>query len=157
METALKTPPSIMVKKVINAKREQVFDAWTKPEIIQQWFFPGNWSAKCTNDLRVGGKYQLDMYSDGTSPICSASGQTEGEIPCHKHFGEYLEIKPVEKLVFTWNSPSVTNTRVTVDFTDLGEKTEIRITHELLETEEAREQHNEGWNVCIQNLIKRFE
>ena len=68
------------------------------------------------------------------------------------HRGEYLEIKPPEKLVFTWNSPAVQNTRVTVELKDLGDSTEIWLTHELLPTEEARKSHEGGWNGCMVKL-----
>lgn len=144
--------PKVVVKKVIHATREKVFDAWTKPELMQQWFFPANWTAKTTNDLRVGGKYSHNMISNGTPSKCSPQGNS-GEVECdHLHTGEYLEISPPEKLVFTWNSSAVKNTRVTVQLQDLGSSTEVIITHDLLETEDLRKRHTEGWEGCIANL-----
>src|ERR1700737_1947910 len=52
----------MQVSKVIRASREQVFEAWTKPDVIQRWFGPANMdAAKATNDLRVGGTYRIEM------------------------------------------------------------------------------------------------
>lgn len=145
--------PKIVIKKVINARREQVFNAWTKPELMQKWFFPRNWTAKTTNQLRVGGSYSHEMISDGSPSTCNADRiNTEGTSSHKLHSGEYLEISPPERLVFTWNSSVVKNTRVTVELRDLGESTEVCVTHELLETEDFRRSHSEGWEGCLSNL-----
>ena len=67
------------------------------------------------------------------------------------HEGEYLEINRPERLIFTWNSPSVKNTRVTVDFKSLGSQTEVTITHELLPQSEVNG-HTEGWTYALGQL-----
>jgi len=144
--------PKLVIKRVIPAKREEVFEAWTKPEIMQKWFFPGTWSAKSSNDLRVGGCYSHNMISDGSNSGCDHGDSAEDNI----HAGEYLEIVPPERLVFTWNSDIVKNSRVTVVLRDLGDSTELTLTHELLETEHLRSLHNGGWDACLENLLKYF-
>ncbi len=139
-----------MIRKVLKAKRERVFEAWTKPELIQQWLVPPeDWTARASADVRVGGKYQVDMHVAQAQDTCS-HGFKPGEIL--PHTGEYLEIVPPEKLVFTWSSPSVTNTRVTVELKDLGDSTELWLTHELLPDEAARESHSGGWNGAMVKL-----
>ena len=86
-----------------------------------------------------------------TSGVSGCSGGiSEGDVL--PHYGEYLEIRPPEKLVFTWNSPAVQNTRVTVELTDRGDSTELWLTHELLETEANRTSHTEGWTYCLEQL-----
>lgn len=148
MQTTKDQIPKLVIKKVISAKREDVFAAWTKPELMQRWFCPPNWSAKTTNELKVGGSYSHNMISDGkTGSACNSDSNQ------HLHTGEYLEISPPEKLVFTWNSPSVKNTRVTIELREQGESTELTLTHELLETEELRNRHTEGWEACLANLL----
>jgi uncharacterized protein YndB with AHSA1/START domain len=85
---------------------------------------------------------QKDACRDGT--------YKPGEVL--KHEGEYLEIKPPEKLVFTWNTQAVQNTRVTVELKDLGETTELWLTHELLHEEKQRAAHQGGWETCMAKL-----
>jgi uncharacterized protein YndB with AHSA1/START domain len=102
-------------------------------------------------DLRVGGKYEQEMIVGGDVGTCS-HGHEAGEVLLHH--GEYLEIKPPEKLVFTWNSHIVENTRVTIDLKDMGDSTEIWLTHELLPTEEAKQGHEGGWNGAFVKLEK---
>lgn len=75
---------------------------------------------------------------------------SEGEVLPHS--GEYLEIKPPERLVFTWSSHVAQSSRVTVELIDHGETTEVWLTHELLETEEKRALHSNGWTAALDNL-----
>lgn len=145
--------PSLVQKKIIPAKRSDVFDAWTKPEIMQQWFFPGTWSAETTIDLTVGGTWKNEMIDDGSGNHNGKKAEAGARYP---HFGAYLEIKPPEKLVFTWNSHAVENTRVTIELRDLGESTELTLTHEFFPTEDLRAAHDNGWNGCLSNLINHF-
>lgn len=120
---------------------------------MNEWFYGGEGRSVNTNDLRVGGKYKNEMYMVGTS---GCGGESAGDGTPNTHTGEYLEIVPPEKIVFTWNSPIVKNSRVTVELKDLGDSTEVWITHDQLETEELRKQHNGGWDACLSNLEKYF-
>ena len=75
--------------------------------------------------------------------------------------GKYLEVKPGEKLVYTWQwdfdptaGAQTGDTRVTVEFRDLGKETEVTLTHEGFESEPAREGHKKGWLGCFDRLEK---
>jgi len=61
-----------------------------------------------------------------------------------------------EKLVYTWawEDGSVTGTMVTVEFRDLGNETEVVLTHERFTDTEWRDKHNAGWNGCLVRLEK---
>ena len=54
---------------------------------------PTRWTAAVTSDLKVGGRYEVDMR--------------DNEGGRHMQFGEYREIVPVSRLVFTWNCPEL--------------------------------------------------
>jgi uncharacterized protein YndB with AHSA1/START domain len=66
------TTPSgreIAMTRVFNAPRKQVFDAWTKPELVRRWLLgPPGWTMPvCEIDLRVGGAYRFEwLGQDGT-------------------------------------------------------------------------------------------
>ena len=130
------------------APRERVFRAWTDPEEIKLWMAPGDDFTIPTAevDLQIGGKYKIAMKSpDGNLNVVA---------------GTYKEIRPPEKLVFTWTwiegGMDVGETLVTVEFREQGEKTEVSVTHDLLPTDEARQAHSDGWNGCLGRLEKRF-
>jgi uncharacterized protein YndB with AHSA1/START domain len=57
------TTPSdleIAMTRVFDAPRQRVFNAWTKPELLRQWFGRrGDVLSVCEVDLRVGGTYRF--------------------------------------------------------------------------------------------------
>ena len=125
---------------------------------MKEWLVPpANWTARSKNDLRVGGRYHHEMIVGGAmeeslTPCAEDPNFKPGDVLLHE--GEYLEITPPEKLVFTWSSPAVKNTRVTVELRDLGDSTELWLTHELLETEHQRKSHSGGWEAALVKLEK---
>lgn len=131
--------PVLVVRRTIRARRESVYNAWTNPDIMARWFYAGDdWSAKVQANPRVGGSYRVDMLTGSGS--------------VYSHTGTYLEMRPPERLSFTWNSPSVKDTTVVLEFVDLGDATEIILTHSFLPTEKDRHDHSDGWIGCLSHL-----
>ncbi|MCL4245778.1 MAG: SRPBCC domain-containing protein [Candidatus Dadabacteria bacterium] len=132
----------VIVKRVIKADPGRVFEAFTKPEIMSRWFYGmENGTSEVSNTLEVGGGFRINMRSpDGAE---------------YMHTGEYRDIQPNERLVFTWNSDYAQDTVVTVSFRPVPDGTEVTIEHELL-TASEREPHRRGWTVCVNNLEKVF-
>ena len=130
---------SVVLSKVISAPREELFEAFTNPDVMTKWFYPEeDMSVEVENTFNVGGEYTLKMHGkDGVT---------------YTHFGEYKEIVSPEKLVFTWNSDFVQNTLVTIQFNESGAGTEIVLTHDLLPSQEQVECHTGGWNGCFARL-----
>jgi uncharacterized protein YndB with AHSA1/START domain len=86
------TTPSdreIAMKRVFDAPRGLVFDAYTKPELVKRWLLgPPGWTMPvCEIDLRVGGSYRYIWH-----------GQDGTEMGMH---GIYREIVPAERIVCT--------------------------------------------------------
>lgn len=78
----------VLITRIINAPRELVYKAWTKPEHLMQWYAPTG----CTIRFAI-----LDIRKGGTYHSCIT-------IPGGKEcwcVGEYLEIIPNEKIVQT--------------------------------------------------------
>jgi uncharacterized protein YndB with AHSA1/START domain len=78
----------MLMSRVVLAPRELVWKAWTDPAHLVKWWGPRGFSCpRCELDLRVGGKMRVDMqHPDGT---------------VRPMIGEFLEIVPPERLVFT--------------------------------------------------------
>jgi uncharacterized protein YndB with AHSA1/START domain len=134
---------AVSVRRMLPARRGLVFEAWTRPDLMARWFFPGqDWSASVDSDFKVGGRYEIAMRDAG------------GER--HMQFGEYREITPVSRLVFTWTCPElrVVDSVVTVELVEHGERTELIVTHELPPDPAIRRGHEEGWQGCLGSLEK---
>jgi uncharacterized protein YndB with AHSA1/START domain len=139
---------SLEIKRLIKAPRDRVYAAWTDTAQLKRWFGPENVQTReLVADVRVGGKFRWDLNN------------AEGEkMTCR---GEYRELQPGKKIVFTWqweddedweNHVSI----VTVELDDAGAGTELRLTHEKLPNEESRDGHTRGWNSALDKLEKFF-
>jgi uncharacterized protein YndB with AHSA1/START domain len=126
------TTPSereIVMSRVFDAPRNLVFDAWTKPELLERWLgVRGGWSmVVCEVDLRVGGAYRFVWRG----PDGAEMGMG----------GVYREIVSPERLVATeafddpWYSGEALDTTVLVEE---GGKTTATTTV-LYESEEIRD------------------
>ena len=137
--------------RIIRAPRPHVYEAWTKPEILKQWF--GNTGKYChsaTLDVHVGGAYRIEV-----APIVPPeSAGTDMATRTFAAFGAYTRIVPNELLQFTWSSDWVPgeDTLVTVTFMDARGGTQVDIRHERFATEQSRNDHNNGWAGCLEHL-----
>jgi uncharacterized protein YndB with AHSA1/START domain len=135
---------SLEIKRVINAPRDRVYAAWTDPEQLRQWFGPENVHTRdLVADVRVGGTFQWHL----TNP--------EGEEMTVA--GEYCELEPGRKVVFTWQWQDDEDWEqresvVTVELSDCDGGTEVRLTHEQLPGKESRDRHREGWTSVLKKL-----
>lgn len=145
-DVAQSETPTVVVKRTIRADQKRVFDAWTKPELMAHWYVGGKGKSISTVDLRVGGKFINDMQIE----------DDVGGVKSILHSGEYLEIKPHEKLVFTWSSPFVSNTVVTVELRKVENGTEVVITHRLTKQEDCNG-HTKGWTYALGGLASYLE
>jgi uncharacterized protein YndB with AHSA1/START domain len=139
------------ISRVIKADRTRVFNAWTRPEIVQKWFGPGMMKiVHGSADLRVGGAYAWEMQGrpDGSDSEYQA-----------KATGIYKKIIPNELISFTWHGTWAPNeeTLVTVHFRDVAEGTEVTLTHERFKTEESRAGHQQGWTSMLDKLPTLFQ
>ncbi|MBC7768651.1 MAG: SRPBCC family protein [Phycisphaerales bacterium] len=66
LEVTLPSDREVRVVRSFNAARELVWDAHTKPELMQKWCLgPPGWSMPvCEMDVRVGGAYRWRWKSD---------------------------------------------------------------------------------------------
>ena len=126
---------TFVVERVIRATPDEVFDAWTTPSRMAAWMSPVG-AAEAEVDLRVGGSFRVVMV--------------EARI---EHTGEYLEIDPPRRLVFTWVSPFTGGepSVVTVELHPHEDGTRVVLTHERL-PENVVDGHRDGWGTMIERL-----
>lgn len=136
-----------------------LWDIWTKPEHIKQWYGPKDFTgAKTEVDLKVGGKVLLGMHSPDFM-----GGQDSFTV------GEFKDIQPMTRLEFTQSLsdkdgniidpatigmpdfPKVTN--LIVEFNKLTEEfTEITITQQGFPASEKSVFAFAGWQQSMDKL-----
>ena len=135
------TGPVVQLRRRVKATAEEIFELWTKPDLMARWMspFPGAVDCKASCDFRLGGSYSLVMASQGSSREVS---------------GTYVHIDRPRKLVFTWMGPLTNHvtTLVTVELNSRGDETELVLTHERLPTPEMHIGHTKGWGHILDHL-----
>lgn len=158
MSDVIKVNPSLdlVLDRVIDVPVDLVWEAWTKPEHLKEWFTPRPWTVKeCELDLRPGGIFRTVM--------CSPEGQEFPNVGC------YLEIVPMKRLVFT--SVLLPGYRPAVDdelpFTGVvtmekqGTGTRY-IAMAIHRDEKGREQHeamgfHQGWGTALEQMVAHIK
>jgi uncharacterized protein YndB with AHSA1/START domain len=154
MATAKQTPEfTLQIRRNFAAPREKVFAAWAQREQLEKWMCKDVSSHTITHhqqDIRTGGRYLMEIRDPAQNGIYWGQGV-------------YLEVKPPEKIVFTWSwtnatpdgaqlHPDSPETQVTVEFFDRGNSTEVVLTHGVFGSAKDRDEHNQGWNGCLDVL-----
>ncbi len=143
--TMAERPAAIRVARRFSAPPERVFDAWLAPEVAGRWLF-ATASRPMTDvdiDPRVGGAFRF-----------AARGNDE----IIEHRGEYIEIVPHRRLVFTLSTADRPRaiTRVTVEITPRKTGCELALTHEKMPADDAN--HAEGrWAGVLYGLDETLD
>jgi len=109
----------IRISRLLDAPVELVWEVWTNPEHIKNWWGPNGFTNTITKmDLKPGGEWNLVMHGpDGTD---------------FKNKSVFKEIVALEKIVFEHIGP---NFLATIEFKGNGNKTQLDW-HMLFETKE---------------------
>jgi len=124
----------MIITRVFDAPRALVWEAWTNPKYVMQWWGPkGFTSPVCEMDFRVGGKYRCCMRTPDGQEFWNA--------------GEYHEIVLHEKIVYSMYFSDV------VIFEDFGNgQTKLTlIGNETMENAKNSGQV-EGWNQILEKV-----
>lgn len=144
----------LILTRFIDATPKKVFQAWTDPALLKQWFAPLPWTTSfAETDVRPGGSNLVVMRSP------------EGaEFP---NYGVYLDVAENERLVMTnaytraWEPSEKPFMTVILTFEeqDGGTKYTARVKHWTVEDREAHEARgfHQGWAICAEQLAALVE
>ena len=157
--TAKNNPPNthkLVITREFDAPRELVWKAWTEPAQIKEWLGAGEgmMTESVKGDLRVGGKFRIQLKNPDGEYFTAA--------------GTYLEVKPPERLVYTWDwekdgsgaefgEVEGKTSLVTVEFLEPGERTEFVLTHSRFATVESRDSSARGWEKIAESFATFVE
>ena len=115
----------LVVTRTFNARARIVFEAWTRPELLQRWWAPKSFGVSfisCEADVRTGGAYRFVMGHPGSAQPMA-------------FFGRYIDVTPPSRLVWT-NEESDDGAVTTVTFEERGAETLV-VMHDLYPSKEA--------------------
>jgi len=142
------------IRRTFAAPRAKVFAAWTEREKLERWMCRdvATHEPKYTElDVRPGGRYVIEI------PMVKEGFTYRGR-------GVFREVKPPERLVFTWAWEKVPGGKgkpeelqekesvVTVELFERGKSTEMVFTHEGFTSAKEHDEHQRGWDGCFEKL-----
>ena len=153
MSTPTTAPTSdreLVLTRILNAPRANVFRAWTEPALLKQWFAPRPYTVSVA---------EMDLRPGGTSMIVMRDPQGN-ELP---NPGVVLEVVKNERIVFTdaytqaWQPSSRPFMTAIISFDDAGPGKTLYTARALHWSAADREEHekmgfHEGWGLCAQQL-----
>lgn len=134
----------LVITRLFDAPRELVFEAWTDPKHLAQWWGPRDYPAA---------QVKLDVRPGGAWRHCLRSTETGNDL---WHRGVFREVVAPERLVFTfaWEEEGERGleTLVTVTFADDGGKTRMTLRQTPFQSDGERDGHQGGWNSTFDRL-----
>ena len=140
----------LVLTRTLSAPRQNVYQCWTDPKLITQWFTPPPFTTLFAEmDVRAGGASLITMR-----------GPDGAEYP---NRGVYLEVVPNERLVFTdayvsaWEPSDKPFMTVVLTFADAGKGKTLytaRVRHWTVADHQAHEKmgFHEGWGIATNQL-----
>ena len=132
----------VRIERTFAASAEEVFDAWTSPEVMRRWFHcDADWDTPVAEvDLRVGGEVRVVMRRpDGT--------EVEAQ-------GKFSVIDRPHRLVMTWtfdDEPS-NEQLLELSFSESEGSTTVLMFNSGISTDERRDARTGGWHGCLDQL-----
>jgi uncharacterized protein YndB with AHSA1/START domain len=103
----------LVVARAFNGSAPIVFEAWTKPELLQRWWAPKSFGLSflsCEADVRTGGTYRFVFgHASSAKPMA--------------FYGRYIEVTPHSRLVWTNDEGGEGGAVTTVTFEEKAGKT----------------------------------
>jgi uncharacterized protein YndB with AHSA1/START domain len=136
----------LRIERTFAASAEDVFDAWTSPEVMRRWFHcaPDWGTPEAEVDLRLGGKVRVVMRKpDGT--------EVEAQ-------GKYTLIDRPRRLVMTWafdDDPS-NEQLIELSFSETDGSTTVLMVNTGISTDERRDAQDWGWRGCLDQLEREL-
>jgi len=132
----------VRIERTFAASAEDVFDAWTSPEVMRRWFHCApDWETPVAEvDLRVGGKVRVAMRRpDGT------------EVEAR---GEYTLIdRPTRlEMIWTFDDEPSNEQLIELSFSESEGSTTVLLVNSAISTGERREAQDWGWRGCLDEL-----
>ena len=148
---------AITIEKIYGASTETIWQAWTDPELLKQWWGPDNVSIpECTVDLQVGGTFYIVMEAG------EAMGPYKGtQWPMAATF---TIVEPNKELAYTaeaWTEGQKETTTIEqttdITFTEQDNKTIVTIKAAMYKSGPDTEMAIQGMQMGFTQQVQKLE
>ncbi|HEX7828207.1 MAG TPA: SRPBCC domain-containing protein [Thermoanaerobaculia bacterium] len=140
---------AFVITRTFDAPRDLVFEVFTQPEHLQQWFAPKGFTVPhCTVDLRVGGTFHYCMRSPEGNDYWARGIFQEVAPPARIVYADSFadaEGNAVSPSFYGMTESHPAETLVHISFDARGDATIVTLRHELPESVVERGSTQQGW------------
>ena len=139
---------TVRLHRVLATKPEKVYRAFIEGDAMAKWLPPNGFACTVHSmDAKVGGKFHMSFrnFTTGAS---------------HSFGGEYLELKPNERVRYTdrFDDPNLPGElKVTIELKQVMVGTEVNIVQENIPDAIPVEMCYLGWQQSLENLARLVE
>ena len=133
---------NLNVSKQFNCSKDALYNAWTQPEQLKQWWKPmGKQLTQVVNNIKEGGEVKY-VFEDNSLTID----------------GKYEKVQGQDLLEYTWNwhlkAERIEDAKykLSVRFEGESNNATISVTQTGFEKEESVQPHKQGWEEGLQQL-----
>lgn len=140
----------LVISRLFDAPRELVYQAFTDPDMLAQWFGPVGFSVpreSVSVDARVGGHQRLTMVSDEDPNFSSPVDATFTEVVENELLVGYEDVEGIP------GTEGVLRFEMRIELQDEDGKTRLTVTQGPY-SEEMSGHAREGWNSSFTKLDK---
>jgi uncharacterized protein YndB with AHSA1/START domain len=141
-------PNNLKIHRVVKAPPARVYKAFTDAAAMSKWISPNGFTCTVNHmDVQVGGTFKMLFLNFSTGHV-------------HSFGGEYLELKPNEKLIYTdkFDDPNLPGTIVvTVLMKEVICGTDLIVTQEGIPDAIPLEMCYLGWQDSMRQLMELVE
>jgi uncharacterized protein YndB with AHSA1/START domain len=125
----------LTVSRTIDARPEEVFDAWTDSSKLGAWFG----ASRLIMNPVVDGLYYLAVDHEGRT---------------WPHYGRFLRLERPRLVEQTWMSEGTRGLEsvVTLSIEPRGERTDLTLTHTGVPDDDEGHKHEEGWASLLEEI-----
>lgn len=155
-----RTETTAVVERTFRSDPATLWDLWTTKAGFESWWGPQGFHAEVQDlNLKEGGELRFDLVAD--TQQMKDSLKDMGRSPSHSTTMRYMELKPGERIVLRCRIDFIPGVRpydndLTVDFSQQGEQTRMKVTQEGMHTPEMTQQSKEGLESQVAKLERAF-
>lgn len=146
-DTMITEATTLRMTRDFKASPQKVYDAWTDPKMLVQWWGPeGMTTPECKMDVREGGAWKTTMTSAKEGGAYTVSGV-------------YKVLDRPGHLCFSWGWTNEGKrgheTEIDVTFKAIEGGTRMTMVQKVFAEAEQVDKHNQGWSSSF-NDLQRF-
>jgi uncharacterized protein YndB with AHSA1/START domain len=157
--TEARTGASTRTSRIIQARPEELYRAFTDPDVLVQWLPPAEMTGRIHEfDARVGGGYRMSLFYPPGEQVFQGKTADREDMVVVRFVGLAPPRRIVEAVTFVTTDPALMGEMtMTATFEEVPGGTEVTLAFDDLPPGLRPEDNDAGARLSLEQLARRFE